>query len=100
MAHREPVRVRREMGVSHAEFFRILPRFAGDLEPVVTDRRVVLSDGGRTAELILSDERERTLSPVVRLPYTVVEIVLTGYGEAERKALMQRFDQCFQKGGG
>lgn len=95
-----PFRVRKEMGFSHAEFLRILPRFAAGLETVVSGNRIVLSDGKRRAEIILAEEQERALGPIVRLPYTVVEVLLTGYGQAERERFLARFDRHFFKGGG
>jgi len=95
-----PFRVRKEMGFSRAEFLRILPRFAAGLETQVSGNRIALSDGKRRVQIILGKEQERALGPIFRLPYTEVEIVLTGYGQAERESFLARFDRHFFKGGG
>lgn len=96
----ESVRVSKEMGVSHREFFRILPRVFGGAAHAVEGRRIVAESDGRRLEIQLSAEGERRLSPVVAMPVTHVELAFSGYSEAERSAFLARFEREFFKGGG
>ena len=99
MAGRE-VHVRREMGLSLAEFLRLLPRVIGGPVPPLAGGRIALTDGARRVELLLSPERERVLSPPVRLPVLDIELVLTGFTPPEAQAFLRHFDRQFFKGGG
>ena len=96
----ESVRVSKEMGVSHREFFRILPRVLAGVAHAIEGRRIVAESAGRRLEIQLSEEGERRLSPVVAMPVTRVELDFSGYSEAERSAFLARFEREFFKGGG
>lgn len=88
------------MGFSRAEFLRLLPGlFGGALPPWRGDRFVVV-DGHRTLEIVLAAERQRVLSPVVRLPVTDVELLFTGYTAGEIAAFLGQFERQYLKGGG
>ncbi len=94
------VRVAKEMGVTHREFFRILPRVFGAQPHAIEGRRIVVAGVGRRLEIHLSEEGERRLSPVVSMPVTRVELVFCGYSAAERSEFLARFEREFFKGGG
>ncbi len=94
-----PVRVRKEMGVSHQEILRIVPRLAPAGETTVTGNRVVIEADGRRVEITLEEEGSRSLG-IVQLPVTWVELAFYGHSEAQVKAFLEQFEQRFQRAGG
>lgn len=92
--------VDKEMGTTHKEFFRLLPKAVGaDAEIVVDGLDVRVSDGPRLLRISLSEESVRRLGNF-RLPVTHVRLAFSGYSDAERAAALDRFWHAFQKGGG
>jgi hypothetical protein len=89
----------REMGISHAEFFRTLPAAIGHRPYTVSDNTVVITDATRQAQIQLSAEGERKLGSL-RLPSTTVSFSFSGYTRSEVERFMVQFDLCFQRGGG
>ena len=98
MARDEHV-VDKEMGTTHKEFFRLLPKAVGDAGIEVDGLDVRVSDGARLLRISLSEESERRLGNF-RLPVTHVRLTFSGYSDAEREAALNRFWHAFQKGGG
>ena len=88
------------MGVSRAEFVRLLPAIFGGVTPPDRDGRFTFAGHGRRLEITLSDERERVLSATVRLPYLEVEFVFVGYGAADAARFLEHLDRQCQKCGG
>lgn len=90
----------REMGITHAEFFRSLPAAIQHRQHHVsgTTVTVVVSDEG-LLEIELGPERERRIA-LLRLPVTQVRFRFHAVAEADREAFMQRFDLYFRRGGG
>jgi hypothetical protein len=95
----ETCRFDRELGCTHAEFFRMLAAALAHRRHTVTDGRVVVAEGRRCVEIRLGPEGERRLG-LLRLPVTRVEFVFDGYARSEIEAFMRRFDLAFQRGGG
>jgi len=89
----------KEMGLGHAEFFRILPRAAGEGGYAVDGSHVTIGDGERRIVISLSGETERRLGEIV-LPVTRVRIEFVGYGGADARRALDAFEKHFQKGGG
>ncbi len=100
MTAAETVTVRKELGVSHGDFFRVLPRVLEGRPCEIDGARIVVDEASRRLEIRISDERQRRLGPLVSLPVTHVELSFTGYGEADRRAFLEVFDLNFFKGGG
>ena len=91
--------MQREMGVSHAVFFRSLAQLPeGWVLETRTDGATLGYAGGRI-DILLGDESERILG-LIRLPYTPVTFRYTGLSEADREKFQARFDLTFQRGGG
>ena len=93
------ITLRREMGLSHGEFFRSLPAAMGDRRFSVSAPTVTMAEGARRLEITLAPERERRIG-LLRLPVTCVTFDFTGYSEAEVEAFMRRFERHYQRGGG
>ena len=96
------------MGLSHAEFFRLLPKALDGLpEPQITPqysppeiaKRIAIQCRQQTIEIRLSPQGLRTIASL-RLPVTQVEIILCGYTKEAVDKFIRRFDLAYQKGGG
>jgi hypothetical protein len=97
----EEVRVERlAMGISHDDFFRVLPSVLS----AATWRRDGLSVHAQWphgAQLIatVSAQQQRRIASLC-LPYVDVGFGFRGMDIRERHAFLERFDRAFQKGGG
>ena len=98
MAQREHV-VDKEMGYSHAEFLRLLPKAVEGSDIAVDGRVIRVRDGDRRLRIDLSEESVRRIGNF-RLPVTHARLTFSGYSEDERDAALERFWRAFQKGGG
>jgi sulfur-carrier protein len=91
--------VTKDMAVTHAEFFRLLPT-ALDARPFKrTGNRIVLEDKGRRLDIGLGTERTRQVAGL-KLPATDVSLAFTGYDKTEIAAALRLFERTYQKGGG
>jgi len=91
--------VDKEMGYTHADFLRLLPKAVGAAEIGIDGRVIRVADGERRLRIDLSEESVRHLGHF-RLPVTHVRLTFSGYSEAEREAALERFWRAYQKGGG
>jgi len=89
----------KEMGVTHADFFRLLPRAMGDTPYQLDDRTVRGELDGGTVSIHLGDAQVRRIA-LLRIPYAEVSFSFSGVDDAERLRFMQHFDLHFQRGGG
>lgn len=87
------------MGVSHSEFFSVLPRLLGQDHYRVQGNRVVYENDGQRVTLTLGPERQRKIASIT-LPITLVEVSLEGFSDREQVEFMERFDLRFRRGGG
>lgn len=92
--------VKKEMGISHRDFFRILPKVMDGRVYTVDGQQIVVDEPGRRLEIRLADQRERMLGPLMRLQVTDVELIFFNYQEADRVSFLNFFDINFFKGGG
>ncbi|MEE8435488.1 MAG: hypothetical protein V3S64_11930 [bacterium] len=94
------VSIKKEMGISHRDFFRILPRVMEGRNYTADGQLIVIDEPERRLEIHLADQRERPMGPLVRLPVTDVELIFFNYLEADRVSFIKFFDINFFKGGG
>ena len=94
-----PFTFRREMGLSHQEFFRNLPKAMGDLAYSVCESTVMARSGSRTLRITLAPEQERRIA-LLRLPVTWVSFAFEGYTEREVNDFIGGFERSYQRGGG
>lgn len=92
-------RVVREMGITHAELFRLLPAATGLQEFDVSDKIISIRNGEKVINIRISPEIERRLGSL-RLPVTVLEFSFSGYAGQEISKFFRRFDRCFRRCGG
>lgn len=95
-----PFRLTRIMGVSHGEFFRLLPR-AVQNAPVAQqgDQEVVVETAQGRVAIALGAESARKLG-MLELSETEITMEFIGFTAAARRAFLARFDLAFQKRGG
>ena len=96
----EPLTLRREMSISHAEFLRSLGPAVAPATFRVEPGMLIHVDGAPGAVTIrLSAERERRIG-ALRLPVVDMEMTLAGFEAGERERFLLQFDRAFQRGGG
>lgn len=91
--------VRKEMGLSHRDFFRSFAAVAGDAAWEREDDVVTLHHPGGPIKIYLGPERRRKIARV-SLPATTLRFEFLQHEQCEVDAFMQRFDLCFRRGGG
>ncbi|WP_052761103.1 hypothetical protein [Sedimenticola thiotaurini] len=94
-----PVHLRRDMGLTLADFTRSLP---GAIEPLTyrTEGRVfTIEHPAGSIVITLGETGERRIASL-SLPVTPVEFQFNGLDETDRQRFMDRFDRYFQRGGG
>lgn len=89
----------KEMGINHADFFRILPKALGTPDYARSGNRVVLENGEKRLEITLGPEGKRTIA-LLSLPITMVTMRFENYGADELTSAMERFDLYYRRGGG
>jgi hypothetical protein len=95
----ETTTIKKEMGLSHKEFFRTI---ASALETDDFERSVsgvVLEDGGRRLEIVLGPQTERRIA-LLAIPSTLVTLSFSGYAKDEIDYAITMFDRAFKRGGG
>ncbi len=93
------VRFSRDMGITHSEFFRILPTAMATLPYTVQGYDVIINDDTRRLVISLSPESRRRLG-ALSLPTTQVHFTFSGYYPQDVDRFLARFDRAFQRGGG
>jgi hypothetical protein len=91
--------VEREMGLDHADFWRLLPRVLVSLrwERQGTRARIELAEG--LIDIALGTEGVRRIA-LMTIPVTPVTITWRGVNAPEIEAFLARFDREYQRGGG
>ena len=89
----------KEMALTHADFFRIIPRALGTKDFEQSETGIVLEDGERRLQITLGPERIRKIA-LMEIPACHVRLEFSAYSEPEREAALDLFDRIFQKGGG
>ena len=95
----DPVIVEKEMGLTHAEFLRVIGMAMAGRPYSRTGNGVRIAEDGRTLAITLGPEGERRIA-LLTLPVTRVRLAFHGYGEAETAETLAWFDRWFQRGGG
>ena len=91
--------VRKDMGITHAEFHRILPGLFHDAEVDIHDTMVIARWPGRWLRIRLAAEQRRRFA-MLSLPSTEVSIEFHGFTADQRAVFLGHFDRRFQRGGG
>ena len=91
--------IRREMAITHAEFFRLLPAALRSLVYKTSGNIIHISEGVKTITIELGEESSRKIASL-SLPVTKLSIRFTGYSDLDTDAFLRQFERAYQKGGG
>ena len=94
-----PVIIKKEMAVTHADFFRSIPNALAGETCTISDTQMILKSDAGTWSIHLGPEGERRIA-LLSVPATLVTLTFEDYSDANRQDAMQRFDRAFQCGGG
>ena len=89
----------KEMGITHAELFRLLSVALGTDQYSKGTNSASMKNGDRSVEIELGPEGVRHIA-LLELPRTPVKLILEGFSDAEAGKLMEKFDRTYQRGGG
>jgi hypothetical protein len=87
------------MGLTHREFFRILPAALEGRPFSVSGSVVGIEEESSRITITLDPQQERQIA-LLRIPFTRVTFDFSGYSEDEIDAFMGRFERHYQRGGG
>ena len=98
MSHPE-IAYSREMGLTHKDFWRLLPRAMGEHTYEILGNAVHAKVHGCTLEIHLGEPQERRIA-LMCLPYAEVSFKFNDIAESDQQAFKAHFDLYFQRGGG
>ena len=94
------VTITKQMGITHAEFVRLLPRAVKTHHFWVHAAKVRIEEGhGKHIEIELGPEAMRQIA-LMRIATTEVTLSFIGYSDEEREAFLVQFDRAYHRGGG
>ena len=91
--------VAKEMGLTHADFFRTISSALATDNYQSSELGVVYKNGHRRLEIILGPESNRRIARL-SIPSTDVTMSFSGYTDDEITEFVARFDRVFRRGGG
>jgi len=89
----------REMGVTHADFFRILPKAMGQHRYTVVGHTVSGTVAPGTVRIDVGEQQVRRIA-LMAIPYAKVSFLFRGVPLVQQQAFKKHFDLYFQRGGG
>ncbi len=92
-------RLSKDLGFSHAEFFRALPKALVGYDYAIAGELITVTLAGGKIEIRLGREQERRIA-MLRLPRTQVDFRFVDLSDEQVSGFLQRFDRSFQRGGG
>lgn len=91
--------VHKEMGITHADFLRLLPRALRHEHYHLDGHTITVTEPGRRIHIQLSPQGERVIASI-RLPVTQVTLTFEGFSPGQQSAFLQQFDNSYRRGGG
>jgi len=93
------VRLMKDMGLSHREFFASMSTLAKEAPCRVSDMGATVEYDSGEVRIVLGPEGERKLGSIT-LPRTSVSLEFLNLSKAQRVHFLERFDLAFHRGGG
>ncbi len=93
------VAMKKDMGLSHQEFFASLTTLAREIPCQVTDKGVVVAYDSGEIRIGLGPESERQLGSI-NLARTWVSLEFHNLSDEQQNRFLERFDLAFHRGGG
>ena len=91
--------VEKEMGMTHADFFRTFPNVLQGEEFSIEGHRVSITSESGIWTIELGPENTRNIA-LLSLPRITVTLKFKHYKETDRISALERFDRAFQRAGG
>ena len=91
--------IQRQMTLTHADFFRLLPKALEGIDYTVAGDTIHFSLKEAQAAITLSPETGRTIG-ALDLPLTNIRFVFDGVDEETIREFFERFDLAYRNGGG
>ena len=96
----DPIVIQKQMGITHAEFMRLLPRALGSDDYTINGKVIDYSpkpDASFNIQLGTESVRQIALMKIPTMPVT---LTIVGISDDQRAAMLLRFDRAYQRGGG
>lgn len=94
------VTINKQMGITRAEFLRLLPRaLDSDAFDVSGAHICYRTADDKSLGIELGSESVRQIA-LMQMPTMPVTLTFSGFSDTEREALLRRFDRAYQRGGG
>ena len=91
--------LKKDMGLSHREFFASLATLAREFPCKVSDSSAIVEYDPGEIHIALGTESQRQLG-LMKLPQTWVSLEFRNLSKAQRVNFLERFDLAFHRGGG
>ena len=91
--------LKKDMGLSHREFFASLATLAREVPCQVSDSGAILEYDSGEIHITLGTESQRQLG-LMKLPQTWVSLEFRNLSKVQRALFLERFDLAFRRGGG
>lgn len=92
--------IQKQMGITHAEFMRLLPRALGSDGYKVNGKVIDFSPKPNASfNIQLGAESVRQIA-LMKMPTMPVTLTISGISDDERAAMLLLFDRAYQRGGG
>ena len=89
----------RDMGLTHADFFRLLPAAMGPHTYRIDGNTVSGEINDGTVEIRLGEQQERRIA-LMCIPFATVDFAFRGVTKEQQETFKANFDLRFQRGGG
>lgn len=89
----------REMSITHADLFRLLPAAVEHRPYTVAGQTILIATEDGEVEIKFSDEQQRRIASL-SLPVTHLRFRFSNVTPASANRFMAQFDRSFQRGGG
>lgn len=99
VAENPDIQYAREMGVTHSDFFRILPAAMGSHSYRVEGNAVYVQLYEGSAEIKIGVQQERRIA-LMCIPFAEVSFHFRDVTKEQQEAFKAHFDLRFQRGGG
>ena len=96
----QPRTIKKEMGITHKDFYDELPNLLGGIPCHLHEDTISFELRGKRVEINLGLEEVRKIGPSVTLPVTIVTLRFFAFSEEETSDFIRHFNLKFMKGGG
>lgn len=96
----QPKTIKKEMGISHKDFYDELPNLLGGIPYQRLEDTISFELKGKRVEINLCPEEVRKIGPSITLPVTIVTLRFFAFSEEEMSDFIRHFNLKFMKGGG